>query len=65
MKTRITKSLLQQTLAAIMGLTIFAVPVLAQHGNPPVPTHTKMIYRDGPVARGHATYPFVPPTPNP
>src|SRR5215510_15324120 len=49
MKTRTTKSLTRRTLAIAMGLIIFATPVFAQGGNPPVKTNTKILYHDGPV----------------
>jgi hypothetical protein len=50
----ITKSLSQPTLAIIMSLTMFTVPVFAQGPKGSVKTDTKILYHNGAVMQGQA-----------
>src|SRR5687768_885830 len=54
MKTRTKYSRSQRALAIAVSLIIFAAPVLAQRENTNTKTDAKMLYHDGPIARGNA-----------
>lgn len=43
-----------KVLAMALSLTLFAAPVLAQGGNAPVKTNSKITYHNGPVMQGHS-----------